>query len=272
MLISHIYPLGLGNQMFCYSMGRAMSLRYNENYAIRIEPTISDDRPLGLDKFELWNFTNKVDGMTNIKNYIKEPKYNYNPNIYVPDSCFIGFWQSEKYFSDYSIVIKKDFQLKPEFISPRIINNLSFLGNINNSVGVHFRRGDYVDSTHLSTLPLSYYYDALDVLESKIGKFTIFIFSDDIKWTKKNFRYTKYPINYISEEDAILINKNAYEDLWLMKHCKHNIISNSTFAWWGAWLNENPEKIVISPRRWFYEDSRNNVDRRDITPQSWVVV
>lgn len=131
-----------------------------------------------------------------------------------------------------------------------------------NSVSLHIRRGDYLQCERFIECSLKHYYDAIDYIEQQTAKknLTIFCFSDDIQWVKENLK-----INY--ETYFVDINKdiNSYFDIELMRNCKHNIIANSSFSWWGAWLNENPNKIVIAPTQWY-----KNEPLYDIIPTEWI--
>jgi hypothetical protein len=109
-----------------------------------------------------------------------------------------------------------------------------------------------------------YYNKALEIVENKINNPVYFVFSDDMEWVKANFS-TKQETIFIDFNDA----STNFEDLKLMTSCKHNIIANSSFSWWGAWLNKNPDKIVIAPKRWFNDDSINT---NDIIPTNWVKI
>ena len=135
------------------------------------------------------------------------------------------------------------------------------------SVSLHIRRGDYISNktyyANHGICNLSYYNKAVDYLRKKLGNdIKIFAFSDDPNWVYENL---KLPV------EIIFINNNSseksYEDLRLMVNCDHNIIANSSFSWWGAWLNQNPDKIVISPQKWF---GNNRMKNPDITPSTWL--
>lgn len=135
-----------------------------------------------------------------------------------------------------------------------------------NSVSLHIRRGDYVALSKSkkghALCPISYYKKAIENIAQKIHNPRFFIFSDDIQWVKENLAI-KYNAEYID------FNRDYPErDIILMKHCKHNIIANSSFSWWGAWLNENPNKIVIAPKRWM-----NNLESSDdLIEPNWIKI
>jgi len=189
-----------------------------------------------------------------------------------------GFWQSEKYFADFADDIRREFTLKkPLGVAARTIANAMDSRNGNSpSVSIHIRRGDIVDDGGKSGLfgiaTPEYYSRALIHVAEKltahgVKNFRVFVFSDDIEWTKKNL-VIPYPTTYVS--GTLENGKPAiadYEEIILMSLCSHNIIANSSFSWWGAWLNKNPEKIVIAPIRW----STNHENwHTETVPVSWI--
>ena len=133
-------------------------------------------------------------------------------------------------------------------------------------VSIHIRRGDYVNDSHTNsvhgTCGLDYYQNAMKLISGRVDKPTFFCFSDDIEWAK-NKLHAQYPIIYVDHNGL----DNASEDMRLMSQCKHNIIANSSFSWWGAWLNSNPDKIVIAPTKWFQKE---DYDTRDLIPAGWI--
>lgn len=179
----------------------------------------------------------------------------------------IGYWQSEKYFINIESFLRKELMIK---IEPSAIN-LQILKEIktnNQSVSLHIRRGNYVNVESVNkvhgTTKLNYYYEAIKTISKICEQPVFYIFSDDIDWAKENLKLS-YKHVYIDHNSA----KNDYEDLRLMSACKHNILANSTFSWWGAWLNVNKEKIIIAPREWF-ADPEKNKESESIIPKTWV--
>ena len=134
-----------------------------------------------------------------------------------------------------------------------------------NAVSIHFRRGDYVDQpetnkTH-GTCTKEYYQKAVDLMASRIVNPHFFLFSDEPEWIKENFS-TAIPSTHVAGYPGFI-------DMYLMGLCRHNIIANSSFSWWGAWLNINPDKIVIAPTQWFAIDEINN-KAVDLVPSNWI--
>jgi hypothetical protein len=165
-----------------------------------------------------------------------------------------GYWQNPKYFEIY----RKDLltQIVPvKKLSKNAQKLLSDIENIN-SISIHIRRGDYASNpkakNHHGILPVSYYKKSVENIKSRLNKQIYFIFTDDASWTKTQFTFLNKPI-FISD----FLN-NEIEELYLMSRCKHNIIANSTFSWWGAWLNQNKNKLIIAPKSWFKNTKKNN--------------
>ncbi len=290
---------GLGNQMFQYATARALASRNKTSLYLDISSYTSDyhknaPRTFELDQFniqadiaQLENF--KTLGIPNSlsqklqtkikrrlykmieklkplykRKYILEKTYNFSPEVYRagPDCFLSGVWQSEKYFKDIENIIKKEFILKNE---PLIITkNLIEAIETCNSVSLHIRRGDYVSDKKTNqfhgSCPAEYYEKAIQIVSEKVPDPTFFIFSDDMEWAKNNLKIN-YQTNFVSDK-----NIPDYEEIIIMSKCKHNIIANSSFSWWGAWLNENKSKIVIAPQKWFSSD---NIDTKDLIPQTW---
>jgi hypothetical protein len=181
-------------------------------------------------------------------------------NIYLE-----GFWQSEQYFKPIENVIRKEFVVK----DPPSVINKQYLEQIKsvNAVSVHVRRGDYVSDkvTHEvhGVCDIRYYTEAIHRIASEVADPCFFIFSDDMDWTKANVTVDGFPVFYIDHNSAA-----DYEDLRLMYSCKHHIIANSSFSWWGAWLSNNTDKKVIAPKQWF----RSLVTNKDIIPDGWLTL
>ncbi len=280
---------GLGNQMFQYAVGRHLAIRNEsilkldisgfKNYTLRnydlnhfdIQENIATLEDLSRVLFPSGKPIHKIEKYLKMKfanvqkiQYIKEQDINFHPAILsLGDNTYLdGYWQSEKYFSDIEDVIRKEFTVKSK---PDPINE-SYLGEIRDceSVSVHVRRGDYVSNPTTAQvhgfLGLGYYQKALSIILENTDRPHFFVFSDDLEWAEGNIK-TDAPITYVKYNGA----KN-YEDLRLMSACKHHIIANSSFSWWGAWLSPDREKIVIAPRRWFKSDRLN---ARDLIPESW---
>ena len=193
-----------------------------------------------------------------IEEYLKYDKrvLDNSSNLY-----YIGYWQSYKYFSSIESELRKIFTF-PNSIIDNYNKNLSDVILSSNSVRLHIRRGDYVgNSIYENIATLDYYQRALDYMDKNVLNMKLFLFSNDVEWCLNNLNLKNCTV--VSHNTGT----NSFWDMYLMSSCKHNIIANSSFSWWGAWLNTNPGKIVISPKRWI-NDNRVNID--DIIPETWI--
>jgi len=277
--------------MFQYAAGRALSLRLGTSFKldtrdfsgyklhqgfeldrlfnISLDLASSDDLEivLGWQKSKLMKRLFRRDHLKQFRyrSYVVEPQFNYCKEFnQVKDNSYLeGYWQSEKYFTDFAEKIREDFAFKLPFSNQniKVAEQISLV----NAVSLHVRRGDYVNNpktteTH-GLCSLEYYKAAIDYVSANVYQPHFFVFSDDIAWAKANLQ-----INSV----AVYVDNNAsqesYNDMRLMSLCKHNIIANSSFSWWGAWLNQNAEKIVIAPKQWFFKA----IDTADLIPASWV--
>ena len=146
-------------------------------------------------------------------------------------------------------------------LKQQTIETVAYMKSVH-AVSIHFRRGDYVGNAVHETDKTVYYKEAMELIESKVENPVYFLFSDDIPWVKENFT-TSFETHYIDFNDA----STNFEDLKLMSSCQHNIMANSSFSWWGAWLNSNPNKTVIAPKLWFNDEK---VNTSDIIPENWI--
>ncbi len=277
---------GLGNQMFQYACGKALALRNNDRLAL----DLSWYETPGRRNFQLKHFDIKYDpcdnaGLLSLKNAhkfrrfgekvlhgnhrVREHGTGYNGtvcnakgNLYLQ-----GYWQSEKYFSDCRDAITEDFRLADE---PDDTNRAwaDKIRQADNAVSLHIRRGDYItvpeNQTIFMELSADYYKNSLKIMEALSGSMSLFIFTNDIPWAQENLKYDA-PMFFVDANNE----ENGYKDMHLMSLCDHNIIANSTFSWWGAWLNKNRDKIVIAPRKWFKKEDMNH---NDIIPDEWIVL
>jgi hypothetical protein len=187
--------------------------------------------------------------------------FHYHPDVLNLDNVFYsGFWQSYKYFEDIRSDLLHQFKFIPIFDSETKNVFISQLIMRVNSVSLHVRRGDYLHLNFYIELSAKYYQQAVAFIHNKVTNPVFFIFSDDIEWAKKT----------LNIDGAYYIDWNkqsySYRDMQLMSMCKHNIIANSTFSWWAAWLNKNPNKIVICPEVWFTA----NIDLTDFLLRDWI--
>lgn len=273
---------GLGNQMFQYALYLALKDR---GVNVKLDTSLYSyvemhngyelERCFGLHdevvcggKFYLF--------MLRVIMKIKPSKifhrdfFSYDSTIFSSKYIFLhGSWQSEKYFKQIEDVIRKSF-----IFTDIDKINLSISEEIRsyNSVSLHIRRGDYLgNSIYGGVCTEEYYSKAIDELLtdcSLTDNIKFYIFSDDKIFANQFIQKINYPTELIEHNKSI----DSYKDMFLMSQCRHNIIANSSFSWWGAWLNSNPDKIVIAPNQWFGKESllgaKNNF--KDIVPNSWI--
>ncbi len=287
---------GLGNQLFQYAAGRALAAHHRVELKLDLYTyTKHPYRKFELDKFnidaveatraEVHHFTgsnpilrylNKRDNYFRCKAVFAQPHYHFYPDFFaLPNDIYLsGYWQSEQYVDGIGSLIRKQFTPKTPLDSRN--EELQKIIESKHSVAVHVRRGDYSAagySSFFGVLPEDYYTQAIDEVRRRVGNPAFYFFSDDIAWCKSNF----------GTSGAEFIEHNtgseAYKDMLLMASCNHNIIANSTFSWWGAWLNSNPDKVVIAPKQWFksnFLDRKEPVyasrvyNTKDLIPETWI--
>jgi len=279
---------GLGNQMFQYAIGRSLAHDLGEKLLLdtsfydrmhaNATPRHYELNHLGIHGEVLqrgffsryWIYLQellKKKFPLFFQHYVLEKGCNYNllllekrKNLYLD-----GYWQCEKYFLHNQDIIRQDFQI----ITPQSDVNKKWAGKIanTNSVCIHVRRGDYVTDPKANqvhgTRGLDYYNKAIIYISKKVNNPVFFVFSDDFEWAKKNISCPS-EVHHMDQNGP----DEDYEDLRLMMSCKHFIIANSSFSWWGAWLGDYKDKIVVCPKDWF-----NNSDMKmDIICDSWVKI
>jgi len=199
-------------------------------------------------------------------NYVRQQGPAFDPAILqLPDNvCLDGYWQSEKYFPAIRALLKKEFTLRVPLDGKDL--QLADKMRTCNAVSLHVRRGDYLTNPHAAkhhgTCDMDYYDQAVRFIREKIPSVQLFIFSDDPHWSEANMSYD-LSTTIVSKADREVEGR----DLTLMSNCRHHIIANSSFSWWGAWLGDDPEKIVIAPKRWFNDPARFT---GDIIPEGWL--
>jgi len=281
---------GLGNQLFQYAAGRRLAEIH--------QTTLKYDLTFLLDRTPKKNFTfrdfdlpifnitvnvasdSEINAYYNTINrakrkflptypnpYFKERFFHFDPSVLqLPDNCYLdGHWTSDKYFIDIEQLIRKELTFKNqldergELLSKKIQNC--------NSICLNVRRGDYVTNADINSkiglTNLDYFFNAVELINKKTKAPEIFIFSDDIEWCAENLKFN-LPTHIV---DHSYKGHKFEQYLKLMTQCKHFIIPNSTFAWWGAWLSSYKDKVVITPKKWFNDST---LDDKDLRPQDWI--
>ena len=252
---------GLGNQMFQIAATYALSLRHNGEYFVNLNDCYTPNQG-NLSISYKNNIFSKVNDFKNTENYpiYQEPNFSYGELPWNKRLLLIGSFQSEKYFIDYKEEILNLFQLPDE--SKEVVSDYLNKIGVNPDkklTSIHIRRGDYLKFSNFHTLcSIEYYNEAISIIKNQEDSDFIFI-SDDIEWVKENFKGDSY--FYSDLNDDIL-------DLTLQTICDNNIIANSSFSWWGAWLNQSKNKKVIAPKEWF--GPAGHKDTQDVIPNNWI--
>lgn len=273
---------GLGNQLFQYALGRYLAIK--NNTVLKLD--ISDLNRYKVRSFELQNFNTSITLADNSdlpfqqrqyplnKRILKtidilfprlkirnEKRLSFNPAVlsYTDNTYLDGYWQSENYFKAIKGIILEEFKIKVS-LNPAQQETADLITQ-NNSIAVHIRRGDYVNNAVHPLCSDSYYQNAVSVLSNSTAEPYFFIFSDDPEWCRANF--------YIPYNHYFVYGNPSWADLELMKLCKHHIIANSTFSWWGAYLSTYSAKKIIAPKKWFH-DNKKGMTCKDIIPKEWM--
>lgn len=284
---------GLGNQMFEYASAKAFAKKTGAE--LRLDLSIFEIhkhkswcRPYAMDIFAINNpkrISTSLFEKTKL-HLLARPKQCLSTRLLkkihhivddesVPETSermlknatLYGYFAKEKYFKDIRDELLKDFR----FAKPLDERNSTIAQQMQetNSVSVHIRRGDYlnvVNSKVFAQVTPDWYVKAIQLMKEKTGATHFYFFSDDIEWCRTTFS---------NIENASFIDwntgKESYRDMQLMSLCKHNIIPNSTFSWWGAWLNNNPQKIVVAPKHYFVDEQADN-RKRESMPKDWILM
>jgi hypothetical protein len=263
-----------GNQMFQFAALVGIAEKCGYEVKIPVENTKDDfdvffdlakqkAEPTGMELHKPFlipdeYFTPAEQIVPNINQRYEEPFFNYNHRIFeIPDGVDVnGYFQSEKYFKHAESKVREVFTFRPE-IRQKAEMELAKVKDDAPRVSIHVRRGDYVaNSANHTVTGMEYYVEAINKFFSK-EPYRFVVFSDDPEWCKEMF-----------EGGYIVDINDSYTEMCMMSMCDHHIIANSSFSWWGAWLNPNPKKIVTAPSLWFGPNLRNNCTM-DLLPQTW---
>ncbi len=281
---------GLGNQMFQYACARAISeelklpLKVTHDmfwaYATHNGPELERVFSLKLDvasPVELRCVIGAVRSPSVVRRVLAKNSFDFlRGKYFIVEPCYRywdglldrargggylhGYWQSERYFLKHAAIIRNTFTFRRQLTDVNAELERAIRGSV--AVSVHVRRGDYVkDSVH-GTCPPEYYFSAIERVRQRMpGGIRFFAFSDEPKWVAEVL-LPRYPGMVLVDHNR---GENSCNDMRLMSLCQHNIIANSSFSWWAAWLNGNKEKIVVAPHRWYAK----NIDTRDLIPNEW---
>lgn len=281
---------GIGNQMFQYAAARRLALRLGvplkldlsrltvelpgvtpRSYALKyflIEAEeATQEETAALFQPPEGRFSRLARRLAPVsrRSHMRQHGFGFDPAVLsLQDNVLLdGYWQSERYFADVAGQVRSDFTLREDATGTNLETAAMMLEC--DSVSVHIRRGDYVSDPRAAAKYAScsdgYYRKAVDMVAQRVSRPRFFVFSDDPCWVKEHFSLP---------HGMIVVDHNdpdaAHEDLRLMSLCRHHIIANSSFSWWGAWLDPRPDKIVVAPARWFTAPSARP---RDLVPESW---
>ena len=238
------------------------------------ELNIFDNKYLVSSDFHVRNFTNlsfldkvkKKLGFNYPKTFLEE-KFTFNPEVLLVKSpVFLnGYFQSYKYYEGYETLVKEIFKF-PQYKLDEFNNGILCRIKETTSISIHIRRGDFINDKKTQAFhgncSIDYYLKAINYFVSSFSDFQLIFFSDDSEWVKEKFEILPYPKLFIDHNKG----ENNWKDMFLMSSCSHNIIANSSFSWWAAWLNNNPNKTVIAPKNWFATE----IETDDLIPDQWI--
>lgn len=282
---------GLGNQLFQYAAGRALALRHQTRLVLNRRPLQMTPPEVPRRTYELGAFEIDAAVRRRVRSHERPPAdmpavqrgrwrmqkvfarfhvlrqdfVAYCPQFFTTGDWthLIGYWQSEDYFVDYADVVRRDFRFRAAVEG----ENFQLLDAVTKttSVSLHVRRGDYVAIPRLTkrhgVLPVDYYQEALAEIARRCRHIHVFVFSDDPAWCKEHIA-GPWPLTFVDQNP-----QRPSEDLRLMSACRHHVIANSSFSWWGAWLDARADKLVMAPRDWFCDPE---LDSRRIIPEGWM--
>lgn len=275
---------GLGNQMFQFAAGKALSIKNNDTLKIDISSlSFAKERGYIHRDFDLQYFNtgaevaelDEVNPIRYPKGYISKILEKINTKIFkkyyvafdeeitqkTGDIYLNGYFQSEKYFENYKDQIRECFTLNHE-LRGGVNDYLKKIKDDPFSVSIHIRRGDYVHNPEFGGVCTNEYYkNAKELILKSIPNANFYIFSDDVNWVQQKIFFGEN-MNYLHS----YYPKDS-EELYIMSCAKHHIISNSSFGWWGAWLGTNEDKIVIAPKEWV---NKGKERFKDIVPETWI--
>ena len=298
MILLHLFG-GLGNQLFQYAAGKALSEHLGDK--LKMDKTYYDQKEYENDPlnsfFDVHIYRNILENVFEItapeasllevegyrpsftkkvierldpyyrRSVFKQKGFSFDKHFFSARRNIIlkGYWQSENFFKPYESQVRKDLTFRNHIIE-RNNEMMSFFTT--STIGIHIRRGDYVANPIISkyhgALGMDYYNKAIKyIVESAGNNIQLIVFSDDIEWCKHNF--IQKATLFVDKS----FHKNHIDEFYLMSRCTHNIIANSSYSWWAAYLNKTKEKIVVAPKNWFSDPTYIN---EDIIPDKWIQI
>lgn len=253
---------GLGNQLFQYAFGRSLSSEFQVPLFFNKSDLDCGRRHYALDPFKVDVKFKDPAGVARFE----ERQFTYDPNVHTANagSYFVGYWQTEKYFTSTAPTLRQELTLKAP-VSARTAEVAQQILSFPESTFVHVRRSDYLNphtSAYHGNMTMDYYQSAMKYINDETASTAhYFVFSDDPSWCRHNFPGCQIVDHNIGKGKEV-------EDLYLMSLCKNAIIANSSFSWWGAWLGDTRlDRICVGPKKWFAGAQLNT---EDIIPKRWV--
>jgi hypothetical protein len=268
---------GLGNQMFQYALGRQLSSAQHTTLKLatfgyrlrkyRRHPYLLDRFNIRAQPAGVGDYLRLAPQACRLSALTLERGGGFDRRILRLErsTLLVGYWQSPRYFPDVAAELREELTLReaPSAATRDMAARIA----ATTSVAVHVRRTDYIanpDNVELfEECTLDYYQAAMRLMTQRLGAPHFFVFSDDPAWARAHLR-SDAALTYVEHNDAA----HGHEDLMLMRQCRHNVIANSTFSWWGAWLDDRPDKLVVAPRRWFKGGGGGRED--DLLPDAWI--
>lgn len=281
---------GLGNQMFQYAFGCLLHSLTGEEVKLDLtdysmlekdhlrKPRILDycctlqvaseeevRRQLVLKKLSkpltmAWKIKTAIEGLVNEKYFLEKNRKYVDVSSITQYKYYNGYWQSYRYIEAINDTLEKEFTPRKDISE----NTKMMIQKVQNceSVFVGVRRGDYLaERKHYGFFDSTYYEKAIQIILEHVKKPILYVFSNDIEWAKSNINFGGVPVVFRTPE----LQTSDFEELQIMRSCRHAIIVNSTFHWWGAYLIANEEKVVVCPKKWFADDKKI-----DIFPENWI--